>query len=41
MENLLTLTKSNDSCQACYNGIPMVSSGGVITVKSLKNSKIS
>ena len=40
MENLLTLTKSNNNCQACYNEIPMVTSGGIITVKSLKNSKI-
>mmetsp|Transcript_24785 Transcript_24785/g.38577 ORF Transcript_24785/g.38577 Transcript_24785/m.38577 type:complete len:121 (-) Transcript_24785:18-380(-) len=41
MENLLTKTRSNGSLQACYNGIPMVTSAGVITVKTLKDAGIS
>ena len=41
MENLLTKTKSNDAFEACYNGVPMVTSGGVIKVSTLKNCGIS
>ena len=41
MENLLTLTKSNDALEATYNGIKMCTSAGVIKVSKLKNCGIS
>ena len=41
LEHLIGLTKTNDKCEACYNGIPMKTSAGVITVPSLANSGIS
>mmetsp|Transcript_3458 Transcript_3458/g.5882 ORF Transcript_3458/g.5882 Transcript_3458/m.5882 type:complete len:95 (+) Transcript_3458:541-825(+) len=41
MENFLTLTKSNDNCDACYNGVRMVTSAGPLKVYTLKNATIS
>jgi len=41
LENLLTLTKTNDNCEACYNGIQIISSGGVLKSTTMKNCKIS
>ena len=41
LEHLLGLTKTNGKCEACYNGISMKTSAGVLTVPSLKNVNIS
>ena len=41
LEHLIGLTKTNDKCEACYHGIPMKTSAGVLTVPSLANSGIS
>lgn len=37
---LLEMTKTNGNAEAAYNGIKMVTSGGVITVNSLKECMI-
>ena len=41
MEQLLTKLKSNDKCEATYNGVTITTSGGVVTVASLKDCMIS
>jgi methionine--tRNA ligase beta chain len=41
MENLLTKTRSNGALEACFDGIPMVTSAGVIKVSKLANCGIS
>jgi len=41
LEALLPLMKSNGKNEACYNGIPLKTSGGTVTVKSLSDCMIS
>ena len=41
MENMLTLLKSNEKCEACYNGVTLKTSGGNVTVATLAQCMIS
>lgn len=41
MEQFLTLAKTNDDCEASYNGVKWMTSAGPLKVASLKNSGIS
>ena len=38
---IFPLLKTNDKLEACYNGVPFITSAGPLTVKSLANSQIS
>jgi hypothetical protein len=37
----LPLLATDDNCVACFNGVQMTTSAGVVTVPSLKTSSIS
>lgn len=41
MENFLTLTKTNDNLEACYNGVRWMTSAGPLTCATLKGCSIS
>jgi len=41
LEGTLPFLKSNDNCDACFDGIPLKTSGGIVKVATLKQSMIS